>query len=200
MFREKITSTKRYLLQSQPRTKVDPTCPRDVTPILKMQSTSSMSYPRTAPLPHRYLPKDGCPRTDPQSLHRCRRRPTLHPTKHPHGRPQHRPTFHSPRVRHHVHARLPKKNHTKIRNSKRVTTLQQWVTTFERRPISSTASDTEGETSVQAELKAEERKLWRRIAGATLAAKTKSKEERQRWRRIEEPSPSPEVEGRKRKR
>lgn len=94
-----------------------------------------------------------------------------------------------------------KKNHTRIRNSERVTTLQQWITTFEHRPISSTASDTESETSIQAELKAEERKLWRRIAGPTLAAtKIKAKEERERWRRIDEPSPSPEVERRKRKR
>jgi len=86
------------------------------------------------------------------------------------------------------------------RNSEPVTTLQQWMTTFERRPISSTASDTESETSLQAELKAEERKLWRRIAGSAPAAKITSVEEKERWRRIEEPSPSPEVEGRKRKR
>jgi hypothetical protein len=86
------------------------------------------------------------------------------------------------------------------KNSARVTTLQQWITTFERRPISSTASDTESETSIQAELKAEERKLWRRIAAPAPVKKITSEEERERWRRIEEPSPSPEVEGRKRKR
>lgn len=91
-----------------------------------------------------------------------------------------------------------KKNYNK--KSERVTSLEQWITTFERRPISSTASDTESETSVQAELKAEERKLWRRIAGPAPGKQIKSEEEHERWRRIDEPSPSPEVNVRKRKR
>lgn len=91
-----------------------------------------------------------------------------------------------------------KKNYNK--KSERVTTLEQWIATFERRPISSTASDTESETSVQAELKAEERKLWRRIAGPAPVERIKSEREQERWRRIDEPSPSPEVDVRKRKR
>jgi hypothetical protein len=97
-----------------------------------------------------------------------------------------------------------KQDYNKIRYSERVTILQQWITAFERRPTSSrsdgeTATDTESELSIHAEIRAEERKLLWWIAGPT-PAKVKSKEEREVWRRIEEPSPSPEVEGRKRKR
>lgn len=88
------------------------------------------------------------------------------------------------------------KNYNK--KSERVTSLRQWIETFE--PVSSTASDTVSETSLQAELKAEERKLWRQIAGPAPAARIKSKEEQEQWRRIAEPSPSPEVDVRKRKR
>lgn len=50
------------------------------------------------------------------------------------------------------------------RKSERVTTLHQWITTLEI-PDNDTATDSESETSIQAELKAEERKLWRRVAG-----------------------------------
>jgi hypothetical protein len=70
-----------------------------------------------------------------------------------------------------------KKNYNK--ESERVTSLRQWIETWERAPISSTASGTESETSVQAEIRVQER---------------------ERWRRIDRGSPSPEVDARKRKR
>lgn len=70
-----------------------------------------------------------------------------------------------------------KKNYNK--ESERVTSLRQWIEMWERAPISSTASGTESETSVQAEIRVQER---------------------ERWRRINRGSPSPEVDARKRKR
>lgn len=97
-----------------------------------------------------------------------------------------------------------KQDHNKIRDSERVTTLQQWIATLERRTSSrsdgeETATDTESELSIHAEIRAEERKLLRRIAGPA-PAKVTSEQEKERWRRIDEPSPSPEVNVRKRKR
>lgn len=89
-----------------------------------------------------------------------------------------------------------KKDYNK--KSPRVTTLPQLIITFERGATSSRSDDTESELSIYAELRAEERKLWRRIAGPSTA-KTTSKEEQERLRRIHEPSLSPEVDVRKRK-
>jgi hypothetical protein len=89
------------------------------------------------------------------------------------------------------------------KTSERVTTLEQWITTFEGMPTSSRSDDSGSEASIQAEIQAEirelERNVWRQIAGRPRAKK-RSKEERERWRRIDEPSPSPEVDVRKRKR
>ena len=89
------------------------------------------------------------------------------------------------------------------KNSERVTSLRHWIETYERRPTHSrsdgdAATDSESELSIYAEIRAEERKLWRWIAGK-VPAKVDS-EERERWRRIDQPSPSPEVDVRKRKR
>lgn len=89
-----------------------------------------------------------------------------------------------------------KKNYNK--ESERVTSLRQWIETWERAPISSTASGTESETSVQAEMRVQQRKLWQRIAG--LPRTRVKPEERERWRRIDRGSPSPEVDARERKR
>jgi hypothetical protein len=84
------------------------------------------------------------------------------------------------------------------KKSERVTTLRQWAAALEKSD-SGTATDSESETSIHAKIKVEERKLWRRIA-APLTTNVISEEQREQWRRIAEPSPSPEVDVRKRKR
>jgi len=88
-------------------------------------------------------------------------------------------------------------------DSERVTTLRQWIETYERRPTYSTSDDdtatnSESEASIYAEIRTEERKLRQWIAGP-VPVKVDS-EERERWWRIDKPSPSPEVDVRKRKR
>lgn len=88
-------------------------------------------------------------------------------------------------------------------DSERVTTLRQWIETYEQRPTYSISDDdiatnSESEASIYAEIRAEERKLRQWIAGPAPAKVTS--EDRERWQRIDQPSPSPEVDVRKRKR